>query len=78
MKKDNRPPIFMPDIGRGMKIIEDKFLPIQETVPASDIITKEEVNILTGKMIDCVRAGNTLVVSPKIYKAIEDTVKDGK
>jgi len=51
-------------------------LPIEETVPACDIVLKCEVRIGTGKMIDCVRIGMRLLMSRELYDTIKNEFKD--
>jgi len=61
----------------GIRVFENQFLPVEETVEAYDIITREKVNILTGNMIDAIKIGrDILTVSPLIYQKIKDELCD--
>jgi len=61
-----------PVINPGSTLIrETAFLPIPETVPASDIETREEVKILTGNKIHALKADGVFYVSPEYYSQIQ-------
>jgi hypothetical protein len=45
-------------------------LPYDETVPASDLNTRQEVIVKTGEVINCLQIGNILLVSKDMYDAL--------
>ncbi len=49
------------------------YLPIEQTRVASCIETKEEVSVLTGKMINCMKIGNDFFVSREVYRNFKKT-----
>jgi len=46
-------------------------LPVEETVNACDIEFKCEVKIPTGKIINCVKIGTTLIMSQELFDKIK-------
>ncbi len=52
-------------------VMETAFLPIPETVPASDIETREEVKIMTGKKIHALKTDGVLYVSSELYSEFQ-------
>lgn len=57
-------------IPQGLSIQLNAMLPIEETSKACNIESKQEVSILTGKLIHCYKCGNVLQVSPEMYNVI--------
>lgn len=55
-------PQFMVKVSQG--------LPTEEVALVYNIDTREEVRIMTGKMIHCIRFGKTLLVSKEIYDSL--------
>ena len=45
-------------------------LPYPETVPATDINTRQEVRVKTGEVINCLQIGNKLLVSQDVYETL--------
>lgn len=50
----------------GMRVTEVQYLPIDETLEASDIETRQKIHIDTGRRIHIIRYGSDLLVSPQI------------
>jgi len=49
-------------------------LPYEETTTVCDIKLKSEVKILTGNTVHCIKNGNTLLVSQKLYEKIKENI----
>ncbi len=62
---------FEPIIHNGMNCQVSPLLPMDETVSACDIETRQEIKVLTGEKINCVRVGGTLLMTKELY----DTIK---
>lgn len=59
----------------GIRVVVDNFLPIHETVSVFDIETKHRSNLLTGKMIHCIRmtdGSNMIIVSPEMFESLKN------
>jgi len=55
----------------AIQVIESQLLPVDETFPATSIETRREVNVLSGKKIDCIQQGTVLIVSPEMYQKLK-------
>ena len=55
-----------------MNVKMDRGLPILETYKACDIKTREEVSVLSGHKIRCLRSGNILLVSEEMWNNIRE------
>lgn len=51
-----------------MKVIKIPYLPIQETVLASDLETREEIRVPTGNLIHVLHLEGSLFVSEEVYE----------
>lgn len=51
-----------------LNIIRHSSLPFDEVRTASNLETKKEVKLLTGKKIHCLKLDNTLYVSDELYQ----------
>lgn len=54
-------------------VIVNRFLPVEQIALASDIKTRKEVRVTTGKMIHCFQVEDKLMVSQELY----DEIKNG-
>ncbi len=55
----------------GLDIYLSPFLPIPETVKVCDIETREEVSLLTGKMIHCIDNNGKIFVSKEAIEQLK-------
>lgn len=57
----------------GLSVVVSDLLPIDEVLMASNIETKEEIRITTGKKLNCIHieAHNLIAMSQKIYDKLE-------
>ena len=59
----------------GIKVVVDNKLPVHETVSVFDIETKQQSNLLTGKMTHCIRmtdGSNMIIVSPEMFESLKN------
>ena len=56
-----------------MNVIKSEFLPVPEMFKASDLSTRQEVSIPSGKMIHCISLEGRLIVSPELYSKLAES-----
>ncbi len=54
-----------------MNVYLHHFLPVEETTKASNIETREEVSVLTGRRINALKIGQDLFVSREIWNVLK-------
>lgn len=56
-------------------VFKSNLLPYEQTYKACDISTKEEINILTGELVECFEMNGKIYLSPKRYEQLKNHLK---
>jgi hypothetical protein len=64
------------DLIGAKAVYQSPALPVEQTYPASNIETKEEVKIPSGEWIHVIELDGKLIVSSKIYEELQRIAKN--